>query len=55
VRPRKDLRDLVPRGGHTRRMIKLAKAIIAPSTSIYIESRNQQIGSLQGLCGNIDT
>lgn len=49
IRPRKDLCDLAPGGGHAKRTIKLARAIIAPTTSLYIQSQNQETGSRQRL------
>ena len=52
VRPRKDLCDLAPGGGQAKRTMRLARAIIAPTTLTKICSQNSETGSRRRLCGS---
>jgi hypothetical protein len=50
LRPRKDLCHLAPKGGHAKRTMRLARALIAPTTSLKIQSQNLESGSHRRLC-----
>lgn len=52
VRQRKDLASLAPRGGHFKRMLRLARSVIIPTTSRKMQSENQHTGKRQRLCGS---
>ena len=54
VRDRKDLSKLAPKGGHAKRMMRLARSIIVPATKNKIQASNNTSGSRRRLCGTKD-
>jgi hypothetical protein len=52
VRGRKDLSALAPKGGHTKRTLRLARSIILPATVKNIQTMNIESGSRQRLHGS---
>lgn len=54
VRDRKDLSRLAPKGGHAKRMMRLARSIIVLATVNRIQTFNNTSGSKRRLCGTKD-
>ena len=55
VREAKDLFNLAPKGGHTKRRIRLARTIMNPTTVRNIQTSNKISGVRRRLCGTKET
>lgn len=51
-RPRRDLHTLAPKGGHSKRTMRLARSIILPTTANEVQCINRESGSRQRLYGS---
>ena len=52
VRPRKDVRDLAPRGGQAKRTARFVRSLLVSRTVVEIQTRNAENGTREQLCGN---